>query len=252
MSVLSGKPILVTRPAHQADTLCRLIAYYGGNPVRFPTLQIDGLKIAPAYLGTLDRYHIAIFTSANAVEFAVPAIERQRPWPRQWRVAAIGTATAAKLEEYRHPADIIPDSDFNSEALLAHPALHDVSHLHILIVRGEGGRELLAEHLRKRGADVEYLEVYRRSKPKADPQEVIDSLKSGQLAFITANSAEALQNLVDLLDPRWHPLLLNIPLVVASQKTIELASTLGFRAHVFLSANAKDQSIIDTLIRACG
>lgn len=252
MPALSGKWILVTRPTHQAEALCRLIEQAGGIAIRFPTLQINAVEIPQSRLHSLNRFHIAIFTSANAVECSIPCIENQKAWPSHWRVAAIGAATAAKLRSLQHSVDIVPDKHFNSEALLAHSALQNVQGLHILIIRGLGGRELLADKLRGRGAQIEYLEVYRRSKPTTPKNELINALKKRQLSFITANSPETLQNLIDLLDPIWQKPLLNTPIIVVSQKMVAQAISLGFNARVFLSANASDQSIMETLIRTCG
>ena len=167
---LAGLGILVTRPAHQADRLCELIKQAGGRALRFPVIEIlpphDTAPLA-ALIDTLDDADIAIFISANAVEHGLALLRARRDLPAALKLAAIGRSTGAALRATlgRGP-DICPAERFDSEALLALEAMQKVHGKRIVIFRGEGGREVLAETLRARGATVEYADVYRRARPK--------------------------------------------------------------------------------------
>ena len=244
-SNLNGIGVLVTRPEHQAGHLCDLIAAAGGRPIRFPTLAIRDLGDTPAVderLAKLADIHIAIFISPNAVRFGLPAIDRHGGLPEGLLLATVGNGSALALQAAlgREP-DIVPTDNYDSEALLALPALQQVAGQRILILRGEGGRELLADTLRERGATVEYAEVYRRECP--EPTDGRDWLEKADI--ITVTSSESLQNLVEMTPALQRALLLSKPLVVISERTARLAATLGFRQPPVLTARAGDEAILD-------
>ena len=161
---LQGLGVLVTRPPEQATELIALINENGGEALSFPVLHIqprDPVAIA-GETAALIPPDIAIFISRNAVahglRFAGSAVK-----------AAVGPSTAAAIEQYGEHVDIQPADGYDSESLLAEPALEDVAGKTIRIIRGDGGRELLAETLRERGANVHYLAVYERVLPEIGP-----------------------------------------------------------------------------------
>lgn len=246
---LHGTGVLVTRPAHQADPLCDRIERAGGQPVRFPLLKIHDNCDDPAVKQQLQRladYHLAIFISPNAVHFGLAAIHRFGGLPDSLKLATVGRGTARTLEqELDHPPDLVPTEQFNSEGLLALPGLQTVAGKRILILRGNGGRELLATTLRERGAVVDYAEVYRREAPSAN------SAESGWLDktdIITVTSSEALAHLVALTDAEQQARLLDKPLVVVSERTAAQAHELGFRSPVLIASQASDEAILETVI----
>lgn len=247
---LNGLGVLVTRPAHQAGHLCDLITAAGGRPIRFPTLAIRDLSANPIVqeqLARLDDYHLAIFISPNAVHYGLAAINRRGHLPSGIKLATVGKGSAIALEQAlgRGP-DIVPTESYDSEALLALPELRRVSGQRILILRGEGGRELLAETLRQRGAMVDYLEVYRRECPipgDADPMEWLEKTD-----IITITSSEALQNLINLTAAAQRSQLLTRPLVVVSARTAALAKQLGFRHPALVTQRAGDEAILQALL----
>jgi uroporphyrinogen-III synthase len=194
---LEGAGVLVTRPAHQSAGLAQRIADAGGKPLLFPAVEIEPL---PGRLSheQLARFDLAIFASANAVRFAADAIRAAGGLPPGLRVAAIGPATAAELEARGllvTPARevLVPSGRQDSEALLELLPRERVAGQRIAIVRGEGGRPVLADALRSRGAEVEYVECYRRRMPAGD---LADLLRDGSsLGAVTATSAQIVENL---------------------------------------------------------
>ncbi len=246
---LHGARILVTRPEHQAGALCGQIEQQGGVAVKFPVLEIVGNKLSDsdhACLKHLQQFDWVIFTSSNAVNFVRCANDGKMPDLNEINVAAIGRATADTLAKNGVSVDLLPDRGFNSEMLLAAPELHRVKGRSCLIVRGRGGRELLGDSLRERGAKVRYLEVYQRIKPVVDEQPVVGMLLEHQLDVITVTSAEALYNLVDLLGKDIKSTLLLMPLVVISDRIKKIAEQIGFNT-IAVSAKPSDTEIVNTV-----
>lgn len=247
---LNGVHVLVTRPEHQAENLSRLIERQGGIAVRFPTLEIvsrDDVGPIKSTLANLDRYQWVIFTSVNAVNFALKANSGKIAHTKSVRFAAVGQATAQAMKMAGLPVDLVPDKGYNSEALLAMPQLQQVERQHFLIVRGEGGREQLATTLRSRGAEVSYLEVYKRIIPKIDSSPIAELLEQHRLDVITVTSAEALQNLSLMLGEKNNKILLLIPLVVVSDRIRCIAADMGFN-RITVTDSPIDTAILETVI----
>ena len=249
LNPLMGVGVLVTRPEGQADGLCQLIEEAGGRAIRWPLIEIAPVEDAaegPLQLTRLDGWDWLIFVSVNAVRFGLDHVERggeQPVWPK---VAAIGQATAAELERRGVTVDLTPKQQFNSEALLVMPELADVAGQRFLIVRGEGGRELLADTLAARGAQVAYAEVYRRVVPQADPGHLLECWRAGEIDVVTVTSGEVLDNLVQLLSDSNADLLKNTPLVAIGERVAQRARWLGCES--VMTAEPGDEAIVASVI----
>ena len=189
MKPLTGRTIVVTRPREQAGPLCEGIAAAGGTPIAFPLLEIAALPDDPAFelaMAALDQAALAVFISPNAVTFGLAQsgsaqsglaqagltpVRRQRDWPSNLPVAAVGQGTARTLREHGFAQVIVPDDGFDSEALLACPELaaERLGGKTVLLFKGEGGRDLLASTLSDRGATVLPAPCYRRLPPQEAP-----------------------------------------------------------------------------------
>ncbi len=243
------RKILVTRPAHQADNLVNLIERTGGTAIRFPLLRIepvkDKRKISQT-IDTLNEFDWLIFTSANAVNFTLAANNGKIPEIYNVQIAAIGSTTARTLVKKGLKVDLKPEKGFNSEALLACRALQDVKGLSILIIRGIGGRTLLAETLAERGAKMQFMEVYERVKPQPENDILEGLLDATGVDIITITSVEALHNLLELTGLRDINRLLLIPMVVISERIKKAAEQFGF-VNITVSASPSDSDIINTV-----
>lgn len=250
MRRLNGLRVLVTRPAHQADNLCRLIEEHEGTAIRLPTIEIvanaEASKIATV-LKSCEKDQWLVFISANAVNFALSAISGKIDQLNGAKFAAIGKATAKALNLAGLSVDLLPDQGYDSEALLAMPQLQAISGQKMLIVRGAGGREELFDALLNRGAEVEYLDVYRRIIPNIDCSSVIKMLSRKQLGAVTVTSGGALHNLLAMLGEHYHQCLTALPLVVVSARIARIADDIGFK-RIFVADSPTDTSILDTLI----
>ena len=131
-------------------------------------------------------------------------------------------------------ADIVPEAGFTSEALLAHPQLQLTSGARVLIVRGEGGRELLKETFVAHGMSVETREVYRRVRPQVDAARVAEveaRWSDDGIDVVTATSIETLENLQAMLTERGRQLLSSTALLVPSRRIVAAAVGAGLRGE---------------------
>ncbi|KAF0192232.1 MAG: uroporphyrinogen-III synthase [Gammaproteobacteria bacterium] len=248
---LAGITVLVTRPAHQSQHLCELIEGDGGRVIRFPVIDIAppaDPSAATRVVEHLDNFDIAIFISANAVDHGIDLIRRVRGHLRaRLTLAAIGKATAERLEQQWRHVDICPPAGYNSEALLATAAMQSVSGTRIVIFRGIGGRELLGDTLRQRGATVEYADVYQRIKPEPAALPLFQDYSRGNIDCVVVTSNEGLENLLELVGDAGRKLLLNRPLALLSQRGAALATARGFTGPVLVAVEATDEALVDVI-----
>ncbi len=245
---LQGLNVLVTRPAEQAATFAEKVSAAHGRPVTFPALEILGPADKQAVrrqLARLDQVDLLLFVSANAVRYAFPQMPEQIPL--DLRVAAVGEATARALESVGLDPTLVPQDGCDSEALLALPELQQVAGWNILIVRGDSGRDLLRDTLSARGAQVEYVEVYRRRLPERNPANLIANWDR-LVDVVTVTSVQILDNLVTLLGEEGAQRLRETPLVVASERIARRAAEHGC-GEVHVADSALDADMLAALCR---
>lgn len=249
---LAGRGIVITRPDRQAAGLAALIDAAGGHALRYPTIEIEPLRTARLddLLARLADYDVLVFISRNAVEQGLARIRESgvalAPVPGRPVVAAIGVGTRRALEAGGFATVIAPEGPADSEALLAEPALGNVSGKRIAVFRGEGGRETLAAGLRARGATVDYAECYRRRAPALDPQPLIAQWLRGEVHAVTVSSGEGLANLAARLGETARTLLVALPVFVPHPRVAEQARALGV-ADVVVSG-AADEDVLAALV----
>ena len=227
---LRGRRILVTRPAGQTEPLAELIRAEGGEPIVFPAIAIlepeDPRPLAAA-ADQLERYDIAVFVSPNAVEKAMAAIRSRRAWPPGVQAATVGPGSVQALRREGVARVIAPTDRFDSVGLLERPELANVAGLRVAIFRGDGGRELLGDTLRDRGATVDYVECYRRARPQADAGPLLRAWDRGEIDAVTVTSSEGLRNLFDLLGEPGRKPLQRTPLFAPHARIAANARALG-------------------------
>jgi uroporphyrinogen-III synthase len=163
--------LIVTRPQPQADAWVAALRADGIDACALPLLAIEPAApdaLAPAWRALHDCA-LVVFVSPNAVASFFAARPAQAAWPAGLIAASPGPGSDAALQDAGVAQRIAPAADaaqFDSEALWAQLARHDWGGRRVLIVRGDGGRELLADHLRAAGATVHAVQAYRRSAPR--------------------------------------------------------------------------------------
>lgn len=242
--------IVITRPVHQGEALKARLETKGASVLHFPTLEILPAPRSAKLESTFQRlanYHYAIFTSPNAADYAADYLDFAA-LPPKLKIAAIGPGTARALTAHGRKPDMLPRDGANSEALLKLKALHAVDGKRVLIVRGEGGRELLAETLEERGAEVDYAEVYRRAVPRCDHAELARWFRDNRVDVIVVTSRESLVNLDHMLSPGLTPYLRAAQLLVSSARVLKVASALGLRRRPVVAADAGDRALVLALV----
>ncbi|MGZ8250504.1 uroporphyrinogen-III synthase, partial [Methylomagnum sp.] len=223
----------------------------GGRALRFPLLEIvpvEDNRAAVELLNRRDYWDWLIFVSANAVRFALAAGDWNDRLSPRTRIAAVGEATAKALANAGVRVDLIPKPQFNSESLLASPELAHVAGQQMLIVRGVGGREHLADELNQRGAATAYAELYRRADPPPDASARLRQWRQDGIDAVVATSGEALTHLMELLGEAGAEFAYQTPLAVFGARIAGLAREQGW--HRVAEANqANDQGLVQALIR---
>ncbi len=231
-SPLAGRGIVVTRPALQAAPLAEMIRSAGGRPILFPVLEIlDTADLAPLIdaVDRLDSFELAIFISPNAVLRAMNQIVARRTWPAELRAAAVGKGSVKELKRFGITGVLVPTRSFDSEGLLALPELQQIDGWRVVIFRGDGGRELLGDTLAGRGASVEYVECYRRARPRADASPLLRAWARNEVDAVAVTSSEGLRNLFEMLGKLGQSWLRRTPLLVPHPRIALAARELGCR-----------------------
>lgn len=243
--------VLVTRPEHQSNYLAEGIRKLGGNPIIFPVLEISDIKDKTPLLQLiqrLDQYDLAVFISPNAVHKSMPLIiQSHRSLPVQMNIAVVGKGSADALKEYGVNQIIMPKKRFDSEALLGHQALQQVSGQRVVIFRGSGGRPLLGDTLRQRGAWVEYAQCYYRRKPDVDPSELLLFWSQGKINAVVITSSEGLQNLFDIIGQAGQQLLKMTPVFTVHERIARKARDAGLKKVIQTACIGGDQGVLLSL-----
>ena len=249
---LAGVVVVVTRPAAQAARFAAMAEAAGAHPLMFPTIEIEPVALDAAARERLapDRYDWTVYTSANAVEHSASQLRR----PQSTRVAAVGKGTTRALQERDIAVSAVPATTADSEGLLELPCFADLRGQRVLILKGRGGRTLLAGEFARRGADVALGEVYERRRAAADSAmlaELCAACAAGR-AVIAATSAEVLAALLELVPGQRCPALRDAPLVVPGARVAAAAGEQGWRGRVTAAASAEDAAMLQAVIAATG
>jgi uroporphyrinogen-III synthase len=246
-----ANPVVITRPIAQAKAFAQRVAALGREPIMFPLMEIEPLP-DPGPLRTaladLTRYAMVAFVSPNAIDAAFGIVHE---WPSQVALAVMGEGSRAALARHgltSANANIFSPRDpmrTDSETLLQALDLSALRGRRILIVRGETGRELLAEALQKAGAEVTQVAAYRRNVP------LLNDAGRGQLAVLANSendwvitSSESLRNLIEMakqmIGDEAVAKILHQNIIIPHARIEETARALGFR-HITLTGSGDEQ-----------
>lgn len=238
---MGDKPVLIIRPLRDEDVFLTLLDEASIPYKYIPIMQIQPLlamdneyvSIIRSIEG-LDQFDQVIFISANAAEIGLPLIaERWPELPDGINFLAVGQQTAEIFSDFNYPVSF-PQKQPNTEGLLKEiPQLQSLQGKSVLILRGGQGRQTLGEELIRRGATIEYCELYRR---QIQAQDVVNAKKfMPHASCLVAHSAELLQAMGIPEDK-------HIPLVVPSDRIAQLASTMGY-LKIQIAENALPKSM---------
>ena len=238
--------VLVTRPEKQGQALCQQLMEAGIACFHHPLLDFQPGSQLPLLVNELSRFDIIVAVSQQAVAFTQDYLSQHHiSWPKNRDYLAIGHKTASELSKVSGQKVNYPSCS-DSEHFLQLAPLQDINKKQIVILRGNGGRELIFDTLLKRGAIVEYREVYQRQWLEFEAAQLIplwqknrvDTVvitSSGQLSFFSAKIAA--------VDPTW---LYSLKLIVPSARIAEEATAIGFH-FVTNTGSAANPDLLATL-----
>jgi uroporphyrinogen-III synthase len=247
MTGLAGIGVLLTRPRPQVEELAQRLRAAGAMPVVFPGVEIETVQ-SEVLTQAVDRARRAdwlIFVSPTAARLAYPLLEAAKSLPARGRIAAMGAGTARELQRLGVDKILTPQEGQDSEALAAQPELQAIDGQLVVIFRGEGGRDWLAQTLRQRGAQVLLGECYRRRAPQADFGRLLPDWESGSLQAWTASSGEIVDNLFELAGESGAMWLRDTIVFVPHARIAARAFARGAH-HVFVTAPG-DAGLLDGL-----
>ena len=233
---MSDWRLLRTRPAEESQILAATLAAHGVFSSSLPLLAIEPLAATPeqrAVLQQLQHYTAVIVVSKPAARLLCQRLPQgwSQPAAQQW--LAVGAATAQVLGA--RVANVSwPETGEDSEGLLQLPSLLEalqIAQPRVLIVKGEGGRELLAQHLRTRGVSVDYLSLYQRTLPHYTAGAVLARVRDEQLNGLLISSGQGLEHLLKLAADDWSQLA-RLTLFVPSARVAALARAAGAQCVV--------------------
>ncbi len=240
-----------TRPCHQNSVWQQQLAELG-EVLAVPLLAIaplteaDDCQAIKNYVADLDHYQHVIFVSQNAVAAGFEWINNRWPQlPSGVIFYAIGAKTAEAMRQYCDEVTECGEA-MNSEALLQVPTLQAVAQQKVLIFRGQGGRTLLADALRARGARVDLCELYARQLP-AMAKVTCAQLEPSRRHVVPVFSGDSLVNLVQVLPSHINKK--ELQLIVPAQRVADMARDEGF-CRIAVAQNASEAAML-ACIREC-
>lgn len=237
--------LVVTRPAGQEQALTDGLTQLGHDVTTLPLMRITPqdthTQALRQCLLDLDCYHKVISISANASRLGLDAVDTfwpQCPIGLDW--FAVGPGSAEALRQFGLDVTI-PEQRFDSEGLLALPQLQQVAGEKILIWRGIGGREVLAQTLRERGASVDYAELYQREEQQYTPQVWQQTLAAD--TWLVLSSGQALQ----IIEQQVPDLPQRIAgLILPSQRIADQIRNKNYH-QVLVPASARDDDVLSCI-----
>jgi uroporphyrinogen III methyltransferase/synthase len=225
---LRDKTILITQAVSQSGELKDRLTHLGVRVVEYPASELEPVESWHAVddaITHLRSYHWLLFTSANAVEFFMQRVSAEQEILGV-QIAAIGSATAKKLSEWKLKPTLMPQR-FNAEGMMeAFPK--ELLGVRILFPRAETAREILPEELRRRGAVVDVLPVYRTKKADTEPLDAL--LVKEQIDCAVFTSSSAVRYLSESLDENLDTALAGI--VIAAIGPVTAKACEAFQLHV--------------------
>lgn len=236
--------VLITRPAGKADNLLAGLDELAISYVYQPLITTQLMPLRNRDVQHLQSAELIIFVSVSAVT----CLEQQFDLTSLTQpLLAVGATTASALERScGHP--VVAPLDQRSEGVLALPQLQDVANRDIVIIRGNGGRELIKQGLLARGAKVSYVQSYKRVPLPLDGQRLSDQWRAQQIQCIVVTSNEILSLLLTSLPDVALPWLQQRQWIMVSQRMAETAVAMGIPAtNIVLAASANDQALLDAI-----
>ncbi|WP_105199264.1 uroporphyrinogen-III synthase [Pseudoalteromonas sp. T1lg10] len=232
--------IVVTRPQGKGQELADLLVVQGHKVTQCPVLNIDYLASDEQELATLNEADIAVFVSQDAVI----GLHQQRPsLPASVQCVAVGEATAEALESYFKCRALVPERH-DSEGMIALPELQQVEGKNVVLVKGRGGRTLLAKTLKQRGAFINPLVVYQRTAAQPSSDAWLQQWRQDQVDALVITSNSSVDAIFASQDPQLLQWLKSRHFYIVSARTGAHLEQQGVATdHISIAAGVTNQAI---------
>ena len=228
---LTDKKIIITRAQEQTSEAREIFRKNGAEVFDLPSLVIgppDDWEPLDGALKEITTFDWIIFSSANGVRNVDDRMKEiglsLSEISENIQIPAVGRKTASLLEDMDAEISFVPPS-FVADSLLDYFPQNQKG-LKLFIPRVQtGGRSILSDSFRLKGAEVTEVAAYESSCPKDIPQKTIEALKSGEIDIIAFTSGKTVINTVSLFNKyfgeNWLKLIEKIKLVsIGPQTTI--------------------------------
>ncbi|ABR73733.1 uroporphyrinogen-III synthase [Actinobacillus succinogenes] len=240
--------VLVTRPDSRGEQLTEALNKAGVAALHMPLFSISAgreLNELPNKMYQLKAGDYVFAVSKNAVEFAAETLSNTGfRWRQDLIYFAVGQSSAEYFCEQSEQPVHYPYGHENSEGLLALPQMQRLTDKTVLILRGNGGRELFPAQAVRRGAQVEIIECYRRVPVEYDPKKQTDLCQRAGINTIIATSSEILTRLTNFVPAEERDWLTQCRLVTASYRVAKSAERAGWQKRQILIAPRADNATL--------
>ena len=249
---LTGLRVLVTRPRAQAASLSSALRAQGAEPVEVPTIRIEdageSASLERALTGlVVGDYDWVVFTSVNAVERVLRRLrDRGQEWPagRAARVVAVGRATAEALTAAGVGVDLVPDES-DAEGVITLLARQRINGRRVLYPKGDQARDVIPAGLRRAGAEVDPIDVYRTVPEHELDPEIRDQIERGAVDVVTFASPSSVRGLTSLLG--GAAALAGLEIVCVGPVTAAAVRAQGLPVHA-VAGDASAAGIVEALV----
>ncbi len=238
--------VLVTRPGKDGEALCHLLQQRHIQSLHHPLIAFKQGRDSEKLISALAQCDIVIAVSQHAVTWAWEVLQQHdHTFPPHLNYIAIGDRTAQFLQQHQLKNVVSPKIS-DSEHLLDLPALKLVKNKRILILRGNGGRELIHQTLTQRGAQVEYNEIYHRVSLPIPPLNTWAQWKAQGVSHLVITSGEQLAFFMSQVPKSYLLWVTQLILYVPSQRIYQQAEQIGF-SHIINTGSAANLVLLDCL-----
>ncbi|WP_086981905.1 uroporphyrinogen-III synthase [Vibrio aphrogenes] len=238
--------VLVTRPGKDGEALCHSLQQHNIPSIHHPLIELRQGQDSPQLVSALSQCDLVIAVSQHAVHWAWQELQQHhQPFPSHLRYFAIGEKTAQLLHQFTQQEVLSPQIS-DSEHLLDLPALKLVKNQRILILRGNGGRELIHHTLQARGAMVEYNEIYRRVPLPINKHNTWEQWKMHGVSHLVITSGEQLAFFMSQVPKSYLSWVTQLTLYVPSQRIYQQAEHFEF-SHIINTGSAANPVLLDYL-----
>ena len=240
MSTQATPCVLITRASHQAQGFINACKQLDYNTTHLPCIEISATDSAPNF-DAVNTADLVLLTSVNAIDYAHQL--HPLPWPvKTTGIGKVSTEWLSKLGQQQTQQAVPP---FTSEGFIEQLKKSDIKQL--VVVKGDGGRNVIQSACAELGIKCTTIEVYKRSLPQHHSDDVGTLITTNPPTVVCVTSNEVLQNLITLVPKALTPQLLSLPLVVNSERSVKLAKELGFTNKVLVANPPGDEGQLKAL-----